>query len=201
MVEAISLYETKEFIQRFKSGDAKAFEHIFRQCYERLYWFGRRFISDPQDVEDILSEAYLKVWKRRQYFDTIDSVKAFLHVAIRNQCFDLLKQQQIKTEYHRQLLNQLSETEVGDFSMEDLQVELVKKIFSQIERLPPKMREIFLLSYQEGLKPAAIAKKMGLNVQTVKNQKVTALKIIKSALSNEPSLVLLIVLMERLFDA
>ncbi len=50
------------------------------------------------------------------------------------------------------------------------------------------MREIFLLSYSEGLKPAEIAARLGISVKTVKNQRVNAVNILRSALADHPML-------------
>ncbi len=51
-----------------------------------------------------------------------------------------------------------------------------------MDKLPEKMKEVFNLSYKEGLKPARIAELIQINVQTVKNQRVNAIKLLKNAL-------------------
>ena len=43
-------------------------------------------------------------------------------------------------------------------------------VMAKINELPEKRREIFLLSYMEGLKAAEIAERLNLSTRTVENQ-------------------------------
>ncbi|MGN6418661.1 MAG: RNA polymerase sigma-70 factor [Pseudobacter sp.] len=182
-------------MQRFNSGDQAAFTSVYHLLYERLYWYGRRYIESEADVEDVLADAYAKLWGRRTEFHSLDSVTAFLHVIVRNQCLNFLRDQQLRTRKQEELIHLLeSEAPAADFSLEQVQLALMKRISEQVDQLPAKMRAIFLMSYQDGLKPAQIAEKLSLNVQTVKNQKANAIRILKLALSNEPHLLLLLLL-------
>lgn len=196
-----ALYQDDVLIQRFREGDETAFTTIYHHLYEKLYWYGRRFVPQEAEVEDILSEAYLKAWDKRQDFKDIEAITGFLHIVVRNQCFNYLKREQMKSARRESLLAQLDAFEPGDFSIEDLQSSLLHRIFDEIDQLPPKMRDTFLLSYKDGLKPAAIAARLGVSVQTVKNQKTHALKILRMALANEPLFLFILFLLEQHFDA
>lgn len=144
----------------------------------------------------MLSEAYLSTWNNRQQFDNLEAIAAYLHVAVRNQCFTLLRHRQMKQSHQEAIFNLLAEQQPGDFTIELIQADLMRKIFEQVELLPPKMKEIFLYSYKEGLKPAEIARELGLNVQTVKNRKVNALKLLKTALPQHPHLLVILACLE-----
>lgn len=190
-------YREEELMQRFRNGDEQAFTELYNNFYERLYWYGMKFIKEEPEVEDIISEAYIQMWKKRQNFTDFESVAAFLHVTIRNQCYNFFKHRQIKIGHQPELIHLLEEQQTGDFFIEQLQVELMRKIYEQVELLPIKMKEIFLLSYEEGLKPQQIAERLNLNVQTVKNRKVTVLKVLKAALSQQPLLLVMLALLEN----
>jgi len=193
-------YQDDELIQRFREGDETAFSTVYHNLYEKLYWYGRRFIPQEAEVEDILSEAYLKTWDKRKEFKDLEAVTGFLHIVVRNQCLNYLKREQMKSARRESLLAQLDAFEPGDFSIEDLQSSLLRRIFDKIDQLPPKLRDTFLLSYKDGLKPAAIAALLGISVQTVKNQKTHGLKILRTALANEPLLLFILFLLEQYFD-
>ncbi|MBZ4192137.1 RNA polymerase sigma factor [Niabella beijingensis] len=194
-------YQDDTLIQRFREGDETAFTTIYHNLYEKLYWYGRRFVPQETEVEDILAEAYLKAWDKRQEFKDMEAVTGFLHIVVRNQCLNYLKREQMKSARQQSLLAQLDAFEPGDFSIEDLQASLLRRIFDEIDQLPPKLRDTFLLSYKDGLKPAAIAARLGVSVQTVKNQKTHGLKILRTVLANDPLLLFILFLLEQHFDA
>lgn len=58
------------------------------------------------------------------------------------------------------------------------------------------MKDIFLLSYRDGLKPAEIAALLRIKPQTVINQRVTAVRLLQSALGKDFMLSTLLVLLK-----
>jgi RNA polymerase sigma-70 factor (ECF subfamily) len=70
--------------------------------------------------------------------------------------------------------------------------ELEDKIRKAIDKLPPKRREIFILSRYHGLKYDSIAQQMGISSKTVENQMVKALKFLRGELREYLPLVILI---------
>jgi RNA polymerase sigma-70 factor (ECF subfamily) len=60
--------------------------------------------------------------------------------------------------------------------------ELEKAYKSSIEQLSPRRKEIFVLSREQNLTNAEIAKKLGISVKTVENQVTSALSEIKNTL-------------------
>ena len=59
------------------------------------------------------------------------------------------------------------------------------------------MREVFLLSYRDGLRPAQIAEQLNVHVQTVKNQRLSAIRFLQSALGRHSLAIGLLVLSLR----
>lgn len=78
---------------------------------------------------------------------------------------DLLKRSRKMADKQFELLHLLEQQDTDVFYLEQVRIDLMRKIFAEVDKLPPRMREIFLLSYQEGLKPAQIAERLQLTVQ------------------------------------
>ena len=53
------------------------------------------------------------------------------------------------------------------------------KLWTAIDSLPEKCREVFIMSKRDGLKYEEIAEELGLSVNTVRNQISKALKVLK----------------------
>jgi RNA polymerase sigma-70 factor (family 1) len=188
--------QEQELIEALHGGSQAAFKTVYDRLYDPIYWFGMKYLGTEAEVEDILSESFLRVWTKRSEFASVQSIHMFLHVAVKNKCFDVLRRREMQAHKHAEILFSLESQQPEDFFVEQVQAELMRKIYEQVHQLPSHLREVFLLSYQEGLKPAQIAERLQLNVQTVKNRKVTALKVLKAALGHEPLVLALLVLME-----
>lgn len=172
-------------MQQFRAGSTEAFTTVYKNLYRRVYWFAKKFVDDPEDARDLTAEAFIQVWQQNETFKDLNAVEAFLHVIVRNKCFNLLKHQQMKAGKQDELLRQLQEREEGDFSEELMQLQLVSRIYAEVNKLAPRMKEIFLLSYQDGLKPAEIAALLQIKPQSVINQRITAIKTLQLALGKD----------------
>ncbi len=62
---------------------------------------------------------------------------------------------------------------------------MVKMIYDQADLLPAKMKEIFLMTYQLGMKPSEIAEQLGISVKTVKNQRLNAVNMLKRIITRQ----------------
>jgi RNA polymerase sigma-70 factor (family 1) len=184
-------------IADFQQGSEEAFTYIYNTYKKQVFLYAKRFVEQVSDAEDLTAEAFIKMWQRKEQFDTTDGIAAFLHVTIRNSCYNFLRHAGVKRDNEKELLQILqSEEQAEPFEIEKVRIELVNMIYQEVEKLPAKMKEVFLLSYREGLKPAQIAERLQISVQTVKNQRVTAVRVLKEALQNYPAAVTLLLMME-----
>lgn len=184
-VTEIEIQDEFALMQQFRAGSEEAFTTVYRHLYRRVFWFARKFVQDIEDARDLTAEAFIQVWQQNQNFKDLNAVEAFLHVTVRNKCFNLLKHQQMKAGRRDELLRQLQVREQGDFFEELLQLQLVGRIYAEVNKLPPRMKEIFLLSYRDGLKPAEIAALLQIKPQTVTNQRITAVKLLQLVLGKD----------------
>jgi RNA polymerase sigma-70 factor (family 1) len=172
-------------MQQFRNGNEQAFTTVYRYLYQQVFWFAMKFIEDSEEARDLTAESFVQLWQRNHTFPTLDSAAAFLYVTVRNRCYNLLKHRQMKAGRREELLRQIQEREESDFFEEMVQLQLVKRIYAEVDKLPPRMKDIFLLSYRDGLKPAEIAGKLQIKSQTVINQRVTAVKLLQVALGKD----------------
>ncbi|MGN6417038.1 MAG: RNA polymerase sigma-70 factor [Pseudobacter sp.] len=192
-----SSYQENELLAGLRSGSEPAFAEVYKRLYKRVYLFASRFLEQPADAQDLTAETFVQLWNRRTEFYTLDGVAAFLHVTVRNKCFNLLKHLHMKEGKKEELLQLLNEQDDEDFYIEKVQSELLGRIYAEVDKLPPRMREVFLLSYREGLKPAEIAERLQIKVQTVTNQRVSAIRLLQQALGQDPMAMILLAVISR----
>lgn len=171
-------------IQQFRTGSGEAFTILYQHLYRRVYWFARKFIDEKEDVRDLTAETFVQLWQQKETFHTLDAITAFLYVTVRNKCFNLLKHRKMKASHRDDLLQELTDRGEDGFFEEQVRLQLVSRIYAEINKLPARMREVFLLSYRDGLKPAEIAKLLQIKPQTVTNQRISAVKLLQLALGD-----------------
>lgn len=187
--------DSNALLQLFREGDERAFKIIYDRLFFAMYQYARRWLLVAQDAQDIISDSFIKLYNRRAQFESLGNIEAFLKITVRNACFDHLRHIRVKTERQEELMRELSNEKEPDFNWVEIQEYYMQLIYAEVEKLPEKMKMIFLLSFKEGLKPAEIADRLGITARTVTNQKFNAIQILRRSLEKQ-SVLLFILMME-----
>jgi len=178
-----------ELWHRIKQSDTFAFETLYNTYWEKLYSICYWHLLDQETAKDIVQELFVDIWKKKEELNVIKTVEGYLVAAARNKVFNHIRSLEIKRKYARTINNNeaLSHAAVDEHSRSR---ELQQLYQNQINKLPPKMKQIYVLSKLEGYATPEIAQHLSLSEQTVKNQLATAVKRIREAL--EPYRLLLV---------
>ncbi|WP_443937788.1 RNA polymerase sigma factor [Pedobacter sp. MW01-1-1] len=169
------------WITEFNSGSNEGLAYFFELFHRPLCHFVNNILADSDEAEDIVADCFLKLWKKRNDFSEQQHIKAFLYIAAKNACLNYLQHLKVRSSSQEQLLLQLGSTE-DTIVNSIIKSEILQSIYREIEELPDKMKEIFKLIYFENESTDKIADKLGLSVQTVRNQKTKAIQLLKNSL-------------------
>ena len=164
----------REIIERLKKGDERAMAPLFKLYNKSLYYFARQIVDNDGQAEDIVADAFLKLWQKNGDFDSLSGVRAFMYVTIRNSCFNYLKHIRRKTASHQEILH-LAKDEEDYIESQMIKADLLQLILQEVETLPPIRRKIFKMIYLEDLSIFEIATRLNITVDTVRVQKARAL--------------------------
>lgn len=118
---------------------------------------------------------------------TLVLLTTYLFTLVKNRCLNFLRHQLIEEEYSVEMKEEfgfkLYALESMDYSYQS-EEELQKIIKRALEALPPRCREIFVKSRIEGMKYKEISEELGISINTVENQMVTALKKLRAELKD-----------------
>ena len=173
-----------------KKGDVEGFSRIFSEFHTSLYEYSRRYITDPDDAEDIVQNVFIKLWEKRETLVVHSSFKAYLHKMVTNSCLNSLKQQEVKNEYVQELKIRMLE-EDNRRILEDadigglVETETINKLQIAIEELPDNCQKIFKMSRFSTMKNKEIAYDLNISVRTVETQIYRALKLLRNKLAKE----------------
>ncbi|MDB5158826.1 MAG: polymerase, sigma-24 subunit, subfamily [Mucilaginibacter sp.] len=174
----------QELSSFFAKGDETAFERVFSYFYEPLCYFASQIVKDPFTAEDIVQDILLKAWQRHNNFERVSSLRSFLYMGVKNAGFDYLDHQGVKSRHESNIAAQLTVQE-SDILQILMDTELANQLFSLVDTLPEQCRKVIRMTFEEGLKPAEVAAKLGVTVSTVNNQKMRGLKLLKDRLTDE----------------
>jgi len=183
-MEAERWEQSDLLISEFRRGNESAFQELFRSYYPALCYFSERLLADPFAAEEVAQDSLLKLWDRHAGFDNLNAVKAFLYITAKNGCLKLLQKNQ-RYSGHLSSFSEGSSSLEGPFEFEVIRTDVYQVIYDAIEKLPPQCAKILRMSYLEGYKNHEIAELLQISEQTVKNQKVKALKLMKGLLPRE----------------
>lgn len=164
-------------VSLLQKDDKQAYKTLFEKYGTRLYLFALKYLKEKEDAKDLLNEVFLTLWENRQNLKTNLSLKAYLFtIAYNNIRQRFLKK--IREEKYVQIFadEYMVDSQKGE---EQLDYQLfLEKLDRIIDSLPPRRKEILLLSYKEELKNYEIAEKLGLSDHHVKKQLVIARKFV-----------------------
>lgn len=159
-------------------GDENALATIFKEFYTGLLYFSQQYIKNRQVAEDIVTESFVAVWRKRADFASMPSLKAFLYKTVRNASIDQIRQDNRHATLHKEI-GYLAERSEEQLDSRLIKAELLQKLFNDIEQLPPMRREVFKLIFIEGLSTLETAAALRISVDTVRVQKARALHTLR----------------------
>lgn len=174
--------DDQELFLQLKQGNQDAFRDLFEKYYPALCHFAHQFTADDQLAEEIVQDLFVRIWEKRDSLQVEISVKQYLFRSVKNLCINYLKHEKIKKKYASDIQRNPEPDDNADHWF--LEIDLMKKIEASIESMPPRRKEIFLLSREQGLKYKEIADSMGISVKTVEAQMGLALKHLREHLKD-----------------
>ncbi len=186
MRKADHFNDSAYLLQQLKLGSQTAFDALFRMLHPTLCLFAKRLVGGlPKgQAEEIVQDAFLKLWQRRADFSELSAVKGFLYIATRNACLNSIEKESVRHRKHAQYVYTIDEVE--DTVVEEMiYAEVLRKVAQAIETLPEQCRRIINMAYEEGLTSKEIAQVLNITVSTVNNQKSRGISLLRKRLSNE----------------
>lgn len=180
----MKLSEEKEILK--PQDEVDLFKRVYVAYTPDLVATAARFVGMAM-AEDLVQELFLKVWNQKLFLCVkATELRYFLFASLRNACLDALKREEVKQGYIEYYKNNLA-IEILSCSDQPFYYEeendSLNTLFKEINKLPPKCKDIFLASYIDGKKSAEIAAEQCISQRTVEAQLYKALRILRSVLA------------------
>ncbi len=176
-------YSEEELVTLLKQQDQNAFSYLYDNYAAALTGIIMRMVEDTQLAEDILQEAFLKIWNNfRQYDNTKGRLFTWMINITRNLTIDTLRSKGYKKQKKiSQDENSVSDYGDRNFSSDKFDTIGLRK---QLLQLKPDQKLIIDLAYFNGYTQEEISKEMGIPLGTVKTRMRTGILELRKLLQN-----------------
>jgi len=184
MKEAYLLKTDEELLFLLKSNDSIALETIFNRYYAPLCKFTSIYLNDYSKAEELIADLFIKLWDRRVQLD-IKSIKKYLFISARNIALNEIHKAKLQTSSlndHDECLA-ISDDRMNPYELLISQ-ESYEEILAVIDQLPPRQKEVLLMSRLDLLEKNNIAEILGISVRTVETLLYQSIKNLRSLISN-----------------
>lgn len=164
--------------QSFKRG---SIEYLYLNIYPALISYAVKILGYDYAflAEDCVQDSIYKTYLNRNSLTSASSLKSYLYTLVRNSAISILRKSQSKRNFLKTV-----EMWERDITNELIEQETLRMLFAAIDRLPESYRQIVEMSFEEGLKNAEIAQRLGISESAVKKRKAKMLEHLRISMSD-----------------
>ena len=165
----------------------KAFRYLYDKYASTLRYFSAKYVDDDATIEDVVQDAFLNLWEKRNEFKTESTIKAYLYKIVRSFSVDTIRRRNIANRYAEKIV---LEKEDQEFFLENIvESEVFQMIQTVFNELSPSCREVYQLSLH-GKSHEEISQLLDISINTVKKHKNNANHYMRERLKHVLSLLL-----------
>ncbi len=163
-----------QLIDRFKGGDAAAFEEIVLKYQDKIYNLCRHMLGNAHDAEDAAQDVFIKAYQGLHKFQPHASLSTWLYRIAVNTCIDYRRKPVFESLFKSSGEGEEVQIEAfsGDPSPERLYEsrQMGQALQRSLGKLSDKLRAAIVLKEVKGLSYEEIADVLGISPGTVKSR-------------------------------
>jgi RNA polymerase sigma-70 factor (family 1) len=162
--------------------DQHAYKELFTTLYPDLFQFVLGILKRKEPAEEVVSDLFMKIWEKRKTLTDIRNLRVYCFVAARHLSINQLEKQK---RFHNVALEQYANLVhvAPDPEQCMINTEMLLRINSLVESLPPRCKMIFTLVKEFDFKYREAAEILQVSEKTIENQLAIAIKKISKAIN------------------
>ena len=158
--------------------DVDSFKRLFLPLHPKLFRIAYALVENKADAEDILQDAYYKLWSRREELANVLNPEAFCVTLVKNLCLDYLRSP--RANRHDEDVTEAVTLSTDSSPDKELEMQdKVEHIHNLISRLPENQRQVIRLRGIDDCSMDEIEQITGLNAVNIRVLLSRARKIIR----------------------
>jgi RNA polymerase sigma-70 factor, ECF subfamily len=169
-----------ELIARIATADDQAMSALVARHSVRVFRYVMRIVDDRTLAEDVVSDVFFEVWQQAHKFEARSKVSTWILAIARNKAMSLLRHRRVHQDLD-QAHDIADPTENAETTWHRANRD--RKLRDCLMKLPPNHREVIDLVYYHEEPIEAVAKIVGIPLNTVKTRMYYARKHLASLLA------------------
>ncbi|MCA0444726.1 MAG: sigma-70 family RNA polymerase sigma factor [Bacteroidetes bacterium] len=183
--EPISYENSKDYELAIacQSGDRKAFQRLVRQYQEKVRGLVYSILSDPDTMDDLVQEIFIKVYTSINRFEHRSNLGTWIYRIAVNHCRDEIRRRRVRRFFsmEKMELDPMEMSPTADKAL--LKKERIELVRWGLSKVSEKHRTIIVLRDFEDMSYEQIAEVLNLELGTVKSRLNRARLALKDVIS------------------
>ncbi len=169
-----------------RRGNKAAFETLYNEYYDKVYFFVLKNVGNKEAAEDITQETFLQSMENISRLEKPEFYGSWLHSIANHKCTDLYRREKRTARFDTEEDQQLAFDEAGlnepmelpeDYASNKDTARALKRM---IDELKPDMRSAVILYYYDNMSISEVASSLGMSDNAAKQKLFQARKKLKS---------------------
>lgn len=166
----------EELMQRYRDGDARAFELLYARHKGPVYRYLLRQCGVAALAEELFQDVWMKLIRARERYETRARFTTWLYTLAHHRVIDYYRRQaagvpiSYDADPDEPLIEQVADSETRQPDNELERRRQAQQLLALLSQLPEAQREVFLLREESGLTLDEIADITGVSMETAKSR-------------------------------
>ena len=149
-------------------GDQAAFERLYEATRAKLYGVVLRILRRQDLAEEVVQEAYVKIWNNAGLFNPgLSSPITWMVSIARNRAIDVVRKRSETSIEEEPAAMEVASDNPDPLARREMNEEL-KRLLECVGRLEPERQRLVLLAYYNGFSREQLSEKFGTPINTIK---------------------------------
>ena len=172
-------------VEQMQDGSRDAFEKLYEEYYDRLYFFVLKNVGNKEAAEDITQDVFMKSMEKIQTLENPENYVTWLHTIAYRMCTDLFRSRRRDAYFDtdEEMEDAMENHSLNEPIMvpEDYATDkdTARQLKAMIDSLKPDMKSALILYYYNDMSLTDISKTMGISETNVKQKLFRARKKLK----------------------
>jgi RNA polymerase sigma-70 factor (ECF subfamily) len=166
-------------LERFRQGDVHALTTLFEMHVESVYGYARHILGNREDAEGVVSEAFLRAFRRAADYRGESAFRGWLFGIARNLCRDRLRQPRLLTVPATEEWNAEASAEEDDTERQAVRAD----VRCALAELPDEYQDVLILCDVEEWDAREVAALLGRSLAATKSLLYRARRMLRARLT------------------
>ena len=163
--------DDQDLIAAFLKGDEGAFEGLMVRYERRVFYLVKAMVRDAEEARDITQDTFIKAFRGLRRLRKRDRFRPWLFRIAVNGAWDHLRARR-----DNESLDSSVESDLPSQETRSIQEDLKEKIRAEMDHLPPRQKEVFILRLFQDMDYKEIAQVLKIDSRTARAHFHFALK-------------------------